>query len=171
MRFNVSSLLKAPIGARITLPLDAAHQQLGDDLVVESIRGKLVVTRTDRRLLAQGRLNVVLEAECVRCLDRIPHLSIQVDFEESFLLHPSSGNKRVNVYSVMEDGYLNLALPLREQIIISMPLHPVCRPDCRGLCSQCGHNLNLGACQCVDNSFDPRLAILGTLLHNAPDAH
>jgi uncharacterized protein len=164
MRYNVSSLLKAPIGARMTLALDVTQQRLGGDLDVESIHGNIVVTRTDRRLLAQGQLDVVLEAECVRCLEVIPHLSIQVDFEESFLLHPVSGHKQTSIYGVTEDGHLDLTYPLREQILVSMPIRPLCRPDCRGLCGQCGNNLNSGPCSCSEEPGDPRLAILKSLL-------
>lgn len=164
MRYNISSLLKAPIGARMTWPLDVTHQHLGSDIVVESIRGNLVITRTDRRLLAQGRLKVVLEAECVRCLEIIPQLAVQVDFEESFLLHPVNSSKRTVAYGVTDDGYLDLTYPLREQIVVSMPIRPLCRPDCKGLCSQCGANLNLGPCDCSEDSIDPRLAALKSLL-------
>ena len=164
MRYNVSSLLKAPIGARMTLQLDATNLQLGSDLLVNSVRGHLVVTRTDRRLLTQGVLAIELEAECVRCLEPIPHFFIQVDFEESFLLHPVNANKRTTVYGVTEDGYLNLAKPLREQIVVSLPLRPLCRSDCRGLCSQCGENLNLGKCACSEDTLDPRLAALKSFL-------
>jgi len=146
------------------LQLNVTNQQLGSDLIVESIRGTLVVTRTDRRLLTQGLLDIVLEAECVRCLEPIPHFSIQVDFEESFLLHPVNASKRVAAYGVTEDGYLNLTHPLREQIFVSVPLRPLCRADCRGLCSQCGENLNLSTCSCSEDLIDPRLAALGSLL-------
>ncbi len=164
MRYNVSSLLKAPVGARMALSLDLDHPNLGDDVVVSSIRGKLTLTRTDRRLLAQGRLDAVVEAECARCLETIPQLPIQVEFEELFLLHPVSGNKSMLVYGVTEDGYLDLRQPLREQILISTPTHAVCRPDCRGLCAQCGENLNLGDCGCSEEFVDPRLAALKSLL-------
>lgn len=164
MRYNVSSLLKAPVGARLTLTLDVIHQQLGNDLVVESICGSLLVTRTDKRLLAQGPLKIVMQAECVRCLEVIPHLTFEMDFEESFVLHPINAGKRKATFGVTEDGCLDLTYPLREQIIVWMPIRPLCRPDCKGLCSQCGHNLNLGPCGCSEESIDPRLAALKSLL-------
>ena len=164
MRYNVSSLLKAPVGARMTIALDVDHPKMGSDIVVNSIRGKVVLTRTDRRLLAEGRLDVVVEAECVRCLELISQLPIQVDFEELFLLHPVSGNKPSAVYGVTDEGYLDLTRPLREQIFVSMPTHPLCRSDCRGLCSQCGENLNLGDCGCSEDSIDPRLVALKSLI-------
>jgi uncharacterized protein len=59
---------------------------------------------------------------------------------------------------------LNLERPLHEQVLLTIPLQTLCRPDCRGLCSQCGQNLNEGSCQCSDNTGDPRLAALRTLL-------
>jgi uncharacterized protein len=164
MRYNVASLLKSPVGTQMTVLVAVGHQQLGGDLVVDSIQGKVRLMRTDRRILAQGQLGVVVQAECVRCLEPVPRLPLQVDFEESFLLHPINASKRTTTYGVTDDGYLDITHPLREQIIVSIPIRPLCRPDCRGLCSQCGQNLNHGPCNCSKDDLDPRLAVLKSLL-------
>jgi uncharacterized protein len=52
---------------------------------------------------------------------------------------------------------------IQEQVIMAIPMQPLCRPDCRGLCGRCGKNLNEGDCDCTPNDVDPRLAILKTL--------
>jgi uncharacterized metal-binding protein YceD (DUF177 family) len=64
----------------------------------------------------------------------------------------------------IDEGWLDLRQPLREQILLTLPMHPLCRPDCKGLCSTCGHNLNEGPCNCSTEEIDPRLADLKKLL-------
>jgi len=161
MRYNVSSLLKASIGAQMTLTVEEGRRSLGSDLTVEHLRGKLRLTRTDQRLLAQGRIETEIAAECVRCLEPVK-LPLDIRFEELFTFFPS--NPTDKTYHVGEDGFLNLAPPLHEQVLLTIPLQTLCRPDCRGLCSQCGQNLNEGTCNCSNTIDDPRLAALRALL-------
>ena len=161
IRYNVSLLVKAPIGARMTLTVEEGRRPLGSDLTVEYLRGTVRLTRTDRRLLAQGRIQTEMAAECVRCLEPF-QLPLEVRFEELFTFFPS--NPTDKTYHVGEDGYLNLEPPLQEQVLLTTPMQTLCRPDCRGLCSQCGQNLNQGTCDCSDSTDDPRLAALRTLL-------
>ncbi|MFQ5791837.1 MAG: DUF177 domain-containing protein [Acidobacteriota bacterium] len=59
---------------------------------------------------------------------------------------------------------IDLRLLIWEQIYLALPMKPLCKQDCRGLCPHCGTNLNLEACRCVEETADPRLAILKTLL-------
>lgn len=49
---------------------------------------------------------------------------------------------------------------LREQILLALPMHVVCNDDCKGLCAQCGQNLNEAKCGCDPKPVDPRLAAL-----------
>jgi uncharacterized protein len=62
------------------------------------------------------------------------------------------------------DDVLDLAHMLREQFYLVMPMRPLCRDECRGLCAQCGTNLNLQTCGCTSAWQDPRLAGLRTLI-------
>jgi uncharacterized protein len=52
---------------------------------------------------------------------------------------------------------------LREQFYLALPMKPLCREDCKGLCPQCGTNLNTGSCECGPALEDPRLAPLKQL--------
>ncbi|MCH4179546.1 MAG: DUF177 domain-containing protein [Megasphaera sp.] len=60
--------------------------------------------------------------------------------------------------------YIDLAEPVRDTLILSEPMQVLCRPDCKGLCPQCGANLNEGPCSCPTDKIDPRFAILGDLI-------
>ncbi len=59
--------------------------------------------------------------------------------------------------------YIDLTETIRETLILSEPMKVLCRPDCKGLCPQCGANLNEGPCSCPTDKIDPRLAVLGEL--------
>ena len=158
LKYNVSSLLRPEVGAAMDLEVDETHQVLGD-LKVEYVRGHLRLTRTNRRILTKGTIDTAVETECVRCLARC-QLPLTLQLEEMFTLSPSADP----VYFIDEGGWLNLRQPLREQILLVMPIQPLCRPDCKGLCPHCGQNLNDGPCSCSTEDIDPRLAALKTLL-------
>lgn len=162
MRFNVSHLVQAPILARDVVHLDVDEATLGDDLLVHHMRGEITLTRTSRGLLAEGQVDVSLDGECARCLTLIPlPLKIQLD-DLNFVLPqtPAEGDE----YRISEHGWVDMALALREQIFLNIPLSMSCRPDCKGLCDQCGQDLNIGTCDCDIQRVDPRLEGLRGLL-------
>jgi uncharacterized protein len=157
LKYNVAQLLKPEVGAALGLEIDEVSQTLGD-LKVDYVRGQLLLTRTTRGVLIKGRFSTELEAECVRCLESF-HLALTAPLEEMFALSAASDP----IYFI-DEGWLDLRQPLREQILLALPMHSLCRPDCRGLCPNCGQNLNAGQCPCAQDGIDPRLAALKNLL-------
>jgi uncharacterized protein len=162
MRLNVSHLLKAPIGAKDVVHLDIGAVTLGEDLVLHYLRGDILFTRTADGLMAEGRLETELDGECVRCLASFP-LPLTVQLDDLIFALPQA-SPRVSEYRIPESGWINATSALREQILLNIPLSSLCRPDCRGLCSQCGQDLNIGTCDCHEQTIDPRLAVLRDLL-------
>jgi uncharacterized protein len=63
-----------------------------------------------------------------------------------------------------ETGIIDLAPVLREYFLLEIPISPLCRPDCKGLCPICGNNLNESTCNHDDESGDPRFSSLKKLL-------
>ena len=157
LKYNVALLLKPEVGATLGLDVDEVYQTLGD-LKVDYVRGRLLLTRTNRGALAKGQFITELKVECVRCLEFF-QLALAVPMEEIFAFTPASDP----VYYI-DEGWLDLRLPLREQILLAQPIHTLCRPDCKGLCNTCGYNLNEGPCTCGVEGIDPRLAELKKLL-------
>lgn len=157
LKYNVALLLKPEVGATLGLEVDEVHQTLGD-LKVDYVRGQLLLTRTNRGVLAKGQFHTNLQAECVRCVEPFP-LALQLAMEEMFTFSPAA-----DPTYFIDDGWLDLRQPLREQILLAQPMHLLCRPDCKGLCPQCGQNLNEGLCSCDTEEIDPRLAELKKLL-------
>lgn len=159
--FDISALIKARLGASFTLNVDTGPQSLSD-LEVDFLRGTIQVIRVQGGLLVQGAVESQLGLECVRCLESFV-LPITLELEETFRL-PGASLRPEIPYAVSDDGWLDLTPLLREQSWLVIPMKPLCRPDCKGLCPQCGVNLNIKSCACKDTKNDPRLALLKELL-------
>jgi DUF177 domain-containing protein len=161
IRFDVSTLTKAQLGASLTLSLDTGPQTLGE-LEIGFLRGTLHAIRVQGGVLVQGSVDAQIELDCVRCLETYV-MSVTLGVEETFRL-PEIPPTPDQPYAMASDGSVDLAPLLRELTWLAIPLKPVCRPDCNGLCPQCGTNLNYETCQCQDENIDPRWALLQDLL-------
>jgi uncharacterized protein len=117
-----------------------------------------------------GDVDTVLELACSRCLDSY-RLPVTASFDLRYL--PGSeasadaehevGDEDLET-SYYRDDQIDLNELLREQFYLALPMKPLCRDDCRGLCPQCGVNLNTGGCDCAPAWEDPRLAALKGLV-------
>jgi len=159
--FDVSTLIQAQSGTSLTLNVDTGPQSLAD-LKVSFLRGTVRVTRVPGSLLVQGTVESQLRLGCVRCLEPFA-FPIIMELEETFGL-PGTSRRQDVTFVVGADGWLNLTPLLREQAWIAIPMKPLCHPDCKGLCPQCGVNLNRDSCTCESTRIDPRLALLKDLL-------
>jgi uncharacterized protein len=116
-----------------------------------------------------GRVRTDLELSCSRCLDpyRFP---IDAAFDQRYL--PSSQAtteaEREIEENDLETSYysedqIDLNELMREQFYLALPMKPLCLEGCKGLCAQCGTNLNTGTCDCAPVWEDARLAALKAL--------
>jgi uncharacterized protein len=116
------------------------------------VTGEITVENTGSLLLVRGRLRAVLKLACVRCLGDTEQ-TVEVEVEEEFASE-GAGPEVVTVdreepeVSAISDYVLDLHEFVRQQITVNMPMAPLCRPDCRGICPQCGQDLNQGQCGC-----------------------
>src|SRR5262249_6653305 len=131
--------------------------------LVEEHHGKHEIIQ-DIRL--KGKLVTSLEADCARCVEPVVH---KLTREFDLLYRPLGSDAGRDELSVTdaeaEIGYyegqgLLLEDAVREQVLLALPLKTICRTDCRGLCPQCGQNLNEGACSCITPNHDLRWSAL-----------
>ena len=117
-----------------------------------------------------GAVSTRLEMNCGRCLEPFD-VPVDASFELRYI--PQAENKGEGEREIEEDdlttayyreGALDVRELLREQFQLALPMKPLCREDCKGLCSQCGANLNRTTCGCTQTWEDPRLAALKGLL-------
>lgn len=166
MFININKI--GPEGLRFDRRLELAELESGEaervrilkaDLRGEAIRGK-------RGVDLAARLNARVELDCSRCLEGF-ETAIEADF--FLIIVPEAVEFAVGESEVSEeDAYLfyapegkaELELIAAEQILLHLPLKPVCDAGCKGLCPTCGADRNQIECGCRSETIDPRLAPL-----------
>ena len=117
-----------------------------------------------------GRATTRLELDCGRCLEPF-EIPVDARFELRYI--PAAENTGEEEREIEEDdlatafyreGSLDVIEMLREQFTLATPMKPLCTEACRGLCPECGANLNRTECGCTPKWEDPRLAALKGLL-------
>lgn len=109
--------------------------------------------------------DLLYRTHCARCLKEIER-SVSLDFEKNVAVAGTINDGENDDYLIIEDSELDIAEPLREQLLLEMPYKHLCMEECKGLCSKCGADLNDGPCGCPEKEIDPRLAVLKQLLDN-----
>jgi len=161
LRLNVGFLLHQSVGYSREFEFSAHRVQVAEDLDVIRFQGALRLTRTAQGLYGQGHFEAQLPLECVRCLEPFP-VALHVKVDDLFV-YPALGAPDP-LLAIPETGILDLNGLLREYLLLDVPIQPLCRPDCLGLCPLCGANRNRETCHHPDIEIDPRLEVLRTLL-------
>ena len=163
MQTNVAQLLKAPVGSIRTLPVD---DNLEDNGKVYHVKGELTLVRTNNSILAEGMLATQIRITCSRCLKPFT-LKLPLKIQEEFFptIDIVTGMKLPKPedpgsFTIDEHHILDLKEAIRQYIVIAMPMKPLCKVQCAGLCDTCGKDLNLGDCSCSHEDIDPRWAEL-----------
>jgi uncharacterized protein len=155
---------------------------------------KGTLARHGERFHLKGRVTATLQLSCGRCLTPFPKtMDTAVDLtyiperapvvvaKDAPVKAPGKGGKTPTVEEEVElqdedldtafyrDHLLDLAEMLREQFYLALPMQPLCRPDCQGLCPTCGIDRNVDTCQCKTEWIDPRLSVLKTLVTRKTD--
>lgn len=121
-------------------------------------------------VLVSGVCRTQASGECVRCLDPVT-IDLELDLQELFA-YPDAGAADAEEIAQVEDELVDFQPVLRDAVVLALPLQPVCRDDCLGLCATCGARLN-DEPEHQHDQVDPRWAALGALHEqgsNAPDA-
>jgi uncharacterized protein len=161
LRLNVGFVVAQSAGFSRDLPLEIPHINLPPDVHLADLVGTLRVTRTPQGILLQADLRALTELECVRCLTDFEQ-ALKINFTELYAF--SQRYVTDSGLLMPETGIIDLNPVLREYAALEIPISPLCKLDCKGLCPICGNNLNESACYHEADSGDPRLASLKSLL-------
>jgi uncharacterized protein len=161
LRLKVGFILHQSVGFSRNFDFDLPSLAFGGDLAAGSLKGSVRLTRTAQGLYAKGTLQASTRVECVRCLTEFDHL-LTAEVNDLFTYPPDPGADPLLV--IPETGVLDLTPLVREVLLLDLPMQPLCRPDCQGLCPECGGNRNLSPCEHPEAEIDPRLAALKSLL-------
>lgn len=161
LRLNVGFFVHQSVGYSREFPFEFSSLRLESDLDLTNLTGSARITRTPQGLLVQLIMLATQQSECVRCLIEIEQ-PLEIAFTELFAFSPRTVTESGLI--LPEDGHLDLAPLVREYMLLEIPISPVCRPDCRGLCPVCGESLNENSHYHEEESIDPRLEGLRKLL-------
>jgi uncharacterized metal-binding protein YceD (DUF177 family) len=129
-----------------------SHESLDD--VEAHLSGSVVPSAGEADLTA--RVEATMNLQCGRCLEPFPWTA-RSEFDLRVVRAPKE-NPETEI--VAPEGKLELEGMVAEQLYLGYPLKPVCRPDCQGLCPDCGANRNTNPCDHAGEPVDPRLAPL-----------
>jgi uncharacterized protein len=148
----------------------------GEDFRIVAPVGLTVrVAKDAQKVRLTGRVRTTLEVDCGRCLEPF---SIPVDSEVDLLFLPEAGDDAAKPagerevhdaevgVSYYKDETIDLGEVMRDEFYLALPMKPLCKDDCKGLCPVCGVNRNRDTCACKADWVDPRMEALKTLLKN-----
>ena len=169
MIIDLSTVKPEPKGIRHVFDIADIHLD-GEEvtLTAPAVLSGCLSKQADKATFS-GSISTSISRDCTRCLEPIVG-PLMVEFDTAFL---GSDDEEVRAdaevsadeldIAVVPEGMIDLAEVVREQILLALPIQSFCRPDCKGLCQQCGANLNLKDCECSGEDLDPRWAALKNL--------
>jgi uncharacterized protein len=123
----------------------------------EPVRAKVHLERVSDGVVVRGEINAEWRGVCSRCLQPVSDKA-RVHVDELFETEPVEGE----TYR-LEHDLLDLEPLVRDALVLELPHAPLCDPDCRGLCPNCGTDRNTSTCDCAEVDTDPRWAALRSL--------
>ena len=169
LQINVSQLLKEPMGSTRNYEISGAVDITGDGVSSEA-QGEATLTRTNQGILVKGVLHTEVELTCSRCLSLFS-CPVTLNIEEEYTPTvdiisgaPLPSPEEPGSFTIDENHVIDLTEAIRQYALLAIPMKPLCREDCAGLCQSCGHNLNQGPCDCPPQEVDPRWSELSKLL-------
>jgi uncharacterized protein len=163
LRVSVAEILGYP-GEYRDIRLDRPISGVGTALarVTEGpVHAELRAESVVEGILMTGTVRAGTTLSCARCLDEFPS-EVGLELCELFAGPGHEPSVEDEVYRV--DGKeIDLEPMLRDALTLALPLHPLCREECPGLCARCGRRLDVGSCECFQEETDPRWAELDAL--------
>jgi uncharacterized protein len=156
---NVVELLRWPGATKdLEVSVDAADFEFGDARICDKpIAMTVHCESVSSGVSASGTATLEWTSECRRCLTPVTEQMV-VEVSEMYQQMPEDSDAYV-----IENDQINLLPMMRENILLAIPLGPLCRVDCPGFCPDCGQDLADGSCTCQKTVSDPRWSALDTL--------
>ncbi len=164
MQIIVSEIPDSGLEYELDIPVALLNGAVRNDVHVY-----IGIQKFGDKVLIRGDAKTELQLSCSRCLKESSYpLDISFDveyipFTEFSVIDEHELRKTELDISFYKDDQINIEELIKEQLLLTVPMKPLCRPDCKGICPECGKDLNDGACECKTERIDPRLAVLKKL--------
>lgn len=152
--YNVSTLLREPMGSTREFDLDERVLVDTEEPRHERVAGSVSLLRTKDGVLATASLRGEQPERCSRCLRQLAvPMRLRVEEEYIATVDVRTGAKLARAeepeaFLISAQQQLDLEEAVRQAWALALPMQPLCRADCKGLCARCGTDLNESACSC-----------------------
>jgi uncharacterized protein len=165
--FNVAGLLTDEPGGSRTFDVVDARIELADGPALAApISGSVRLAHENRGIIARTRLSTSLAGECARCLRPVT-TPVEIRLDEEYLPsvdlttgRPAKTEDEPEALRLTDHHEVDLGPSIRDALVLAEPIAPLDRPDCPGLCIDCGLPLDDGTHDHPSDDVDPRLAAL-----------
>ena len=169
MKYNMAQLLMEPTGSTRDYEVDDSFA--GPENGADRAQGWVRVIRTHQGMLVRTELETQVKLTCSRCIGQFELRSVLKMEEEAFpTIDPATGRKTESpeeaegVIHLDAQHDLDMTEVVRQYVLTEVPIKPLCREGCLGLCPECGSDLNKEKCKCNAPPVDPRWGSLAGLL-------
>jgi len=142
-RLNVGFVIHQEVGYKHEFPFEFEQIQISDDLDLRNFEGVATIGRTPQGLIVQAIFFAKTTLECVRCLNEFDQ-SLKWNITELYAFNEKSVSDSGLI--IPDDAHIDLQPLIREYALLEIPIKPLCKPDCKGLCAVCGEDLNIRDC-------------------------
>jgi len=171
LRFDLEEIPENDMVIDVKIGADHFNQEEAEGSLSKDVVLKGSIRKWEDEVFLSGEISANWVGDCVRCLEPV-NRQINTNITAKFVPgsdSPEPGSDTELTKSDIDVEYyienkINLSQPIYDQIMLSLPSVNLCDANCKGLCSQCGVNLNTGECSCDEmDNIDPRLAVLKNL--------
>jgi uncharacterized protein len=142
-RLNVGFIVHQEVGYKHEFPFEYEQIQIADDLDLHHFEGVAAIGRTPQGLIVQADFSAETTLECVRCLNEFEQ-SLNWEITELYAFNKKSVSESGLI--MPDDAHIDLQPLIREYALLEIPIKPLCKPNCKGLCAVCGEDLNVSDC-------------------------
>lgn len=160
-RLNVGFIIHREVGYKHEFPFEFEQIQISDDLDLHHFEGVATIGRTPQGLIVQADFSAKTALECVRCLNEHDQ-NLNWNFTELYAFNQRSVSDSGLI--IPEDAHIDLQPLIREYALLEIPIKPLCKPTCKGLCAVCGEDLNVRDCGHRDIAKESPFSVLKDLL-------
>lgn len=147
MKLDVRELLLQKIGQSEQVSVELFKEQIDQDVLAERFKGNVKLTKLESEILAEFDGKAALKLLCDRCLSEY-QIELPLKFKQIYVAGIADLDE--SRLSVDKNSQIDILEPLRQEILVSLPIKKLCKTDCAGICPTCGKNLNDLKCTCSD---------------------
>lgn len=135
------------------------------DLNFKNVNVEGRATNTGNQIFVQGNVEAKAELICSLCL-RPFMFKVKVPLEETYHRKEASFVEQDDSERDYSGEEIDLTEAIQDALVLALPMKPMCKPDCKGLCIRCGQDLNVSRCDCTEQNIDLRLAVLSEFFNS-----